>query len=889
MTASPAAGNTAAAALTLRAGEPFVLHIALRDAAGSPQLLSGRSFALLIAAVGATTPAISAPATLSGDALYAVATLTGTQTAVLHADFGTRTCTYAIVETVGDAQLTRGGGSLHVEASAAIPSDGDPATIDLPYALAIPTPAGLLITETGARGLSAAEQFAIGGLDGGDPMTDAMFAALQAPALAAAESADAAAANADEKAAMAQGVVDAQAVNLATIAAAVVQTGDDVEATAADRDNVAVDRALVLAAQSDVTTKAAQITDYVLATAADAVAAEGYRALAALDVVAAENAAAAAAAATTLRYPDAAAGLAATVEGGYFFVAGAGPTADTRYRKVGGAATLPLDYASKAALDATIAAGAESSSTLQVAAIRSVRDLSYVGGAGVVPDVTAIDDNGIEHVLTGWRQSDGAHMFYAPIAGDGVEQAINDQVVNYITDYNFIGNGNEIPLWMIGNRAVAYYDKALGRIVLSDVLITGDNGVTAIDSSPALVPYRDGLNGVVVYGQSLSIGEESTPAITTAQPFYNVSFAGGVKAKNGSGVTSLTPLVEDNNSESGTVTGTNGETICSALANHATRLAAIDNGTLPTDFRTFAFAPGKGGQPISALIKGTALYSRMMDLIASAVADAAAIGKSITFQTLHWLQGEYENTNAGFTRAGYAATLMQLQADVSADVKALTGQVQDLHFMVYQTLAYSVSTGPGLSAGASTLGQFDAVNQSPYFHFVAPLYQMPHATDRIHMINVGEAWHGHYHGRAFKQLVVDGRDPDCVWPVSAILIGSTLTIRFTAPAPLTIDATNLFATTDFGFKVSDESGSITLSSIQVANSYTVTMTLSRTTGASIVVRYGLDYEGSSSTLRSAGTGNLRDTTADTCTVNGVTKQLWHLSPHFELTVVKLGA
>ncbi|MDB5686375.1 MAG: repeat-like protein, partial [Rhizorhabdus sp.] len=56
-------GSTAArATLTLRAGEPFVLHIALRDAEGDPQLLSGRIFSLLIAALGATSAAIVTPA-----------------------------------------------------------------------------------------------------------------------------------------------------------------------------------------------------------------------------------------------------------------------------------------------------------------------------------------------------------------------------------------------------------------------------------------------------------------------------------------------------------------------------------------------------------------------------------------------------------------------------------------------------------------------------------------------------------------------------------------------------------------------------------------------------------------------------------------------------------
>jgi len=143
----------------------------------------------MIAAVGATSAALTAPATLSADALYAVATLTGAQTAALHDAFAARACIYAIVEAIGDAQVTRGAGSLRVTASAATPSATDPVTIDLPYVTAMPTPDAVLITQTGARGLSAAEQFAIGGLDPEEPQAAAMFAALSAgsaePAIAA--------------------------------------------------------------------------------------------------------------------------------------------------------------------------------------------------------------------------------------------------------------------------------------------------------------------------------------------------------------------------------------------------------------------------------------------------------------------------------------------------------------------------------------------------------------------------------------------------------------------------------------------------------------------------------------------------------------------------------
>lgn len=296
------AGTPTSGALMLRSGEPFVLRVALLDGAGAPQLLSGRQFSMVVAATGAVSAALTVPAILSGDAYYAVVAINGVQTAALFGEFATRAAVYAIVETIGTAQVTRGADVLRMAASSAIPSGGDPVTIDLPYASAFPSPAGMLISETGARGLSAAEQFAIGGIDAGDPTTNAMFAALGDGIR-------------DE-------VQDIAGSAAASMAAAAYSAGAGAaSASAADL---------------------ARLT------------AEGYRDQAVAAQTVATNAAAAAIAALGT-FPDTSAGLAATAEGGYFLVAGTGSVYASRYRKLGGVATGQTDYASKAALDAMAA------------------------------------------------------------------------------------------------------------------------------------------------------------------------------------------------------------------------------------------------------------------------------------------------------------------------------------------------------------------------------------------------------------------------------------------------------------------------------------------------------------------------------------------------------
>ncbi|SDC31428.1 hypothetical protein SAMN05444678_102278 [Sphingomonas sp. YR710] len=245
------AGLPTPGALTLRSGEPYVLHAALADAAGDPQLLSGRSFRLEISRTLANQVSLSVDATLSVDAFYMIVSLTGEQTAALYAEFAARAGSYAIREIVTGGEIWRGGDRIIVAPGTSDGSDVQPVTIDLPYADALISPAVVMIKETGARGLSAAEQFAIGGIDEGDPLTNAMFAALgdgiRAEVQDIADAAGQSETNAGEYRDQAQAARDI--------------ANEDAEATGADRAAVAGDKQTVLTAQEDVAGRQADIVE----------------------------------------------------------------------------------------------------------------------------------------------------------------------------------------------------------------------------------------------------------------------------------------------------------------------------------------------------------------------------------------------------------------------------------------------------------------------------------------------------------------------------------------------------------------------------------------------------------------------------------------------------
>ncbi|SHF05841.1 hypothetical protein SAMN02745157_1537 [Kaistia soli DSM 19436] len=401
--------------------------------------------------------------------------------------------------------------------------------------------------------------------------------------------------------------------------------------------------------------------------------------------------------------------------------------------------------------------------------------------------------------------------------------------------------------------------------------------------SSIVIPRTD-RTGIISYGQSLSVGAQGQPPLSTSQPYSNLTFIDGPKAAVGTGTAASKPLVEDSLAEGAVGTGNRGETPCSGMANYAVQLAALENGVIPSDFVVFSSAPGQGGRTIAELSKGTSYYDRLIGHVTAAKALATAAGKSYSVPVIGWIQGETDCDNAT-SRAAYLASLLQLVSDLNTDIRPITGQSSAVHLVIYQT-SYKAVT----SSAAIALAQMDAVAQSSHIHFGTPIYDLAfNAGDQTHLDNISYLRLGRRLGRAAKQLVIDQRVPDCVWPVSATAKGTALHLAMRAPTPLAIDTTNLAAATNNGFKVIDDTGTLALSGIAVDGAAGVNFTLNRALGANPKIRYALDYLGSGLHILGGASGNLRDTTAGTAKISGTDYPLWHVAPAFELPITVLDA
>jgi hypothetical protein len=378
------------------------------------------------------------------------------------------------------------------------------------------------------------------------------------------------------------------------------------------------------------------------------------------------------------------------------------------------------------------------------------------------------------------------------------------------------------------------------------------------DASSASASYS--INHYLFYGESLSIGTSGGAALSSSQPYSNLKFTGGPAATAATSV-ALTEVTV--------------ETPCSGAANYATSMNIVDGNTAAGHV-ILASSAGVGGTKIADLDNGTANYTTML----THVTNGKGLNTSYAVRAMALILGS-NDVAAGTSYASYRADVLQFQADMEAAIKAISEQVGTIPLFMSQ-----VSYGAVSATNAMALATLSLAQSSDKFALITPLYHLPYS-DGVHLTNVGYKWLGAYFGRAYNQWVESGEMPERLDPVSATLRGSTIRVRFDVPTlPLVLDTSTLAAATNHGFRVVDGGGTVAISSVTVDGS-DVVLALGATPSGATTVRYGLDYLGTGLTITGGGSGNLRDSTEDTITISSVSRPLYHVCPHFELTVTTL--
>jgi hypothetical protein len=415
---------------------------------------------------------------------------------------------------------------------------------------------------------------------------------------------------------------------------------------------------------------------------------------------------------------------------------------------------------------------------------------------------------GDDGLAAGGVRDDGTLAFAAMETKDLATETINDKPTAWLPDYEFAGN------------------------------------------------YGSDIAHIISYGQSLSIGNGASSALTTTQVYDSLMFTAGVRAQEGAGTVAenhaaFVPLVEVLNGATG-----NGETPIGNAAATIKRLIAAENLLAHTQhsYQLLGSAPGVSNNSIALLSKGGgAGYTNLINDVTYGLANALALNKTYSVPSVFWSQGERDYTD-GTSYAAYLAAFLQLYADLNTDIKALTGQPNDIKIIGYQCLT---STVPSTVA----LAQRQASKNNPNIFLACPVYCVEHlAGGNVHLSDHGYATLGAYYGLVHKRVVIDGGSWSPLQPVSTFRQGAVVLIKFHVPVrPLALDSVLQPAVANSGFSLVDGGGAdISIASVAVSGPDTVRIVASVPLAAGSKVRYG--FLARPDGIRA---GNLRDSQGST--------------------------
>lgn len=360
-------------------------------------------------------------------------------------------------------------------------------------------------------------------------------------------------------------------------------------------------------------------------------------------------------------------------------------------------------------------------------------------------------------------------------------------------------------------------------------------GITILPDAP---PAGDaGVNHFFTYGQSLSVGTQSRPAISLT-PSANYTFD-GVDHVRAWGSTSpyaafQAHIEHDSTSE------LMGETPCYGAYQIIGEQQSYANKFL-------ASAPGFGAVTIADLSQGTGYYTRLLDDVTNGRRLARAEGRHFKVRAFMWMQGESDGANNS-----YAADMNTLLGTLDTDIKATTHQPDDVWMLSYQ-----------LGRAKIGLAHLAASDTYARIRVAMPMYFLP-TTDGVHLTAASSKIAGAYFGLTYKAIILDGNTS---WQplkcTGSSVAGQTIDLAYNRSG-LAFDTTTVAAQTNQGFRVLNASDTpLTISSVTIIGSVVRIVVAS---GTPAKVYYG--FSDPTDHTADIAKGNLRDSQGDTIVFNG---------------------
>lgn len=320
--------------------------------------------------------------------------------------------------------------------------------------------------------------------------------------------------------------------------------------------------------------------------------------------------------------------------------------------------------------------------------------------------------------------------------------------------------------------------------------------------------------------------------------------------------------------------------------NRSIQFVNVEANTMPTAIK---FGANQEGKNYLSLMQGVYFANKF----------AKAEGKTFNVPTLSWVQGEASSDKYN-TIDRYYKKLEAIFEDINQDVKTITGQANDVQFIIYQNSSFAIyqtPTSPQYEADAYTEGVplacLQIARDKENVHFGTPLYPFSPAQseyDKIHLRNTGYALMSSLFGIQGKRAVTDGKPNVTFYPkeneISTFSNGTQWFTRipFDVPVkPLVLDIEGVSGENmrghgsqpNYGFSIINNAGEEIITNVTLSGSDAITITTSENPE-------GLDLTYALTGV--FGGGNLRDNQGDTIktTFNKISYRCDNWCPFFRI-------
>lgn len=400
-------------------------------------------------------------------------------------------------------------------------------------------------------------------------------------------------------------------------------------------------------------------------------------------------------------------------------------------------------------------------------------------------------------------------------------------------------------------------------------------------SSASLKPvpgnFAADYNQIIIYGQSLSVGGSFASSVD----FYDTkTFAGGI-------LTNYDPDIAgaaDTYFGSGLIAlpGTGSETQGKGLAKILKELIRDENHIAMADqgYTLVVNSAGAGGDSWGTLSNtGSDEYRRLLESVRRGKNFAIALGKTYNVPVLCYIQGENSADKADSVDTFYNK-LDTLFTNLNTDIKAITGQTNDVQFINYQIASFPGNPPATVNV---PLAQLKISLEKANVHFGCAMYQFEYS-DALHGTSNTYRIMGAMMGVVAKRAVVDGVKmlpiKPLTWSTQVNTAGTSwvLNMKMNVPVkPLVFDTSvnTLYTTvpTNYGFSILNGSTEI-ISSVSISRGDTLVFVCNQNpTG--LTLTYAING-------RASG-GNLRDSQGDTLKISceGSNKRVDNWCPIFK--------